>query len=154
MSLIEMEVILRADVLKLGRPGEKKRVAPGYARNYLIPNGLVWEATPGNLRLWEKEKEKRQKEAEQRLQNARERGGRLAQVVLHFSRPVGEENKLFGSVSRMDLWKSLKSAGFEVEKNQILLEAPLRTVGDHRVSVLLHPEVTISIGVTIVPRAS
>jgi len=147
-----MKVILRSDVDKLGRAGDVKEVSLGFGRNFLLPKRLAVEATPSALRWWEKGKEKRAKLVDARVKTAQELAGKLSGVALSFSRPAGAEGKLFGSVGKSDIVKSLKTCGFEVDKGAVALESPIKTAGDHEVELKLLPEVSAKIKVTVVPR--
>ena len=147
-----MKVILRSDVDSLGRAGEVKEVSAGFGRNFLIPQKLAMPATAAALSWWEKSKEKRAKLSENRLAQSKELASKIAGTSLSFSRPCGPEGKLFGSVGRTDIQKSLKTCGFDVDKQAIALESALKKVGDHEVELRLRPEVSAEIKVTIVAR--
>jgi len=147
-----MKVILRSDVSKLGRAGDVKDVADGFGRNFLFPRGLATPATPEAMKQWERGKEKRAKILAGKVAEAKELAGKINGVSLSFSRPAGEEGKLFGSVGKSDVLKSLKSCGFTVEKDAVVLEQPIKQVGDHEIEVRLMPEATAKIKVTVVAR--
>ena len=147
-----MKVILRETVEKVGRAGEVKVVADGFGRNYLLPNRLALIATPAALKQWEKTKEKRVKLVEATQSKARELAGKLAGVSLSFSRPAGAEGKLFGSVGKSDILKSLKTCGYTVEKDAVVLESSLKQVGEHEVELRLAPEVSAKIKVQVSAR--
>lgn len=147
-----MKVILRSDVAALGRAGDIKEVALGFGRNYLIPKRLALPATAEALRWWEKGKERREKLAEKKLTGAREMAGKISGVSLSFSRPAGAEGKLFGSVGKSDIIKSLKTCGYDVAKEAVILESAIKTVGEHELELKLAPEVSAKIKVSIVPR--
>lgn len=144
-----MKVILQTDVSKLGSMGEVKQVARGYARNYLIPRGLALEATQANLSFWKRVEARKREQEEKRLENARQRAERLREVSLSFSRAAGEQGKLFGSVGKADIAKSLKASGFDLEKSAIELSEPIKAVGDFQVEVRLHPKVSAAIKVSV-----
>ncbi|MBI4348427.1 MAG: 50S ribosomal protein L9 [Elusimicrobia bacterium] len=148
-----MKVILRSDVDKLGRAGDIKQVATGYARNFLIPRKLAQEATPTAIKWHEKGAERRAKQREKQVSQAQEIAGKLAGVHLSFSRPAGDQGKLFGSVGKSDISDSLKASGFTIDKKSIGLAAAIKEVGDHEVELKLAPEVTAKIKVSIVARA-
>src|SRR5437870_5138514 len=116
-----MKVILRSDVDKLGRAGDIKQVASGFARNFLIPRKLAHEATPAAIQFHEKGAERRAKVREKTVSAAQETAGKIAGVHLSFSRPAGDQGKLFGSVGKSDIADSLKASGFTVDKKAILL---------------------------------
>ncbi len=147
-----MKVILRSDVENLGRAGEIKEAASGFARNYLIPRRLAVEATASALRWWEKGQERRAKLADERLAQARELAQKLGGVSLSFSRPAGSEGKLFGSIGKSDILKSLKACGYAVDKQAVLLESAIKQTGEHEVELRLLPQVTTRIKVTVVAR--
>lgn len=147
-----MKVILRSDVEKLGRSGDVKDVSDGFGRNYLLPKRLALPATPAALKAWEKTKEKRSKLAETKTSQSKELASKLNGVSLSFSRPAGAEGKLFGSVGKSDIVKSLKSCGYEVDKSVIVLDAAIKQTGDHDVELRLLPDVSAKIKVTVVAR--
>ncbi len=147
-----MKVILKTAVDNLGRAGDVKDVADGYARNFLLPRKLAETATPSALKYWEKGKEKRAQAVAAEVKAAQEIAGKLAGVSLSFSMPASEEGKLFGSVGKTDVLKSLKAAGFEVPKNSVRLETALKTVGEHDVDLRLAPEVSAKVKVVVSAR--
>lgn len=148
-----MRVVLRSDVEKLGTAGEVRNVAAGFARNYLIPKGLAMEATPETIRWFERGREKRQRLRERTTQVSREVASKLAGVALSFTRAVGEQGKLFGSVGKSDIVGSLKASGFAVEKSAVVLDAAIKQVGDCEVEIRLHPEVSAKIKVSVLARS-
>jgi large subunit ribosomal protein L9 len=146
------EVILREDIKTLGRAGEMVKVKPGYARNYLLPQGLAYEATEGN---------KKRVAAEGRVRAARDQAERgeaerlaatLSQVSLTLTGKAGEEGKLFGSITSQDIADALGRQGHTVDRRKIELDHPIKTTGSHTVSVRLHPEVHAQVGVSVVPE--
>jgi large subunit ribosomal protein L9 len=147
-----MKVILRTTVDHLGRAGEIKDVAAGYARNFLLPRKLAEEATPSAIKYWEKGKEKRAQIVAEEIKTAKGLAEKLAGVNLTFSMPASEEGKLFGSVGKTDVLKSLKAAGYEVPKNSVRLETALKTTGEHEVDLRLAPEVLAKVKVTVSAR--
>lgn len=147
-----MKVILKSTVDHLGRVGEVKEVAAGYARNFLLPRKLAEPATPSALKYWEKGKEKRAAVVAAEVKAAKELSDKLSGVNLTFSMPASEEGKLFGSVGKTDVLKSLKAAGYEVPKNSVRLETALKTTGEHEVELRLAPEVTAKVKVTVSAR--
>jgi large subunit ribosomal protein L9 len=148
-----MKVILRSDVENLGRAGDIKQVANGYARNFLIPRGMAMEATPSAVKWYEKGAERRAKQREKQTSVAQEQAGKMAGVLLSFTRPVGEQGKLFGSVGKADIADSLKASGFAVDKKSIVLPAAIKEVGDHEVEVKLQTDVSAKIKVSVVARS-
>jgi large subunit ribosomal protein L9 len=147
-----MEVILRQAVENVGRPGEIVKVSNGYARNYLLPRGLAYEATPGNRRRIEQEKARLEAADNQRRSEAQELAARLEPVSLTFSARVGEEDKLFGSVTAADIAHQLQAQGFPVEKRQIDLHEPIKALGVFKVPVRLHAEVKPEIRVWVIKQ--
>jgi large subunit ribosomal protein L9 len=147
-----MKVILKNTVDHLGRAGDVKDVADGYARNFLLPRKLAEAATPSALKYWEKGKEKRAAVVAAEVKVAQELAGKLSGVNLTFSMPASEEGKLFGSVGKTDVLKSLKAAGYDVPKNSVRLETALKTTGEHEVELRLAPEVLAKVKVTVSAR--
>jgi large subunit ribosomal protein L9 len=147
-----MEVILRQAVENLGKPGDVVKVSNGYARNFLLPRGVAFEATPGNLKRIEQEKERLEAAENERRTAAQTLAERLEQVSLTFSARVGEEGKLFGSVTAADIVQQLETQGFQIEKRQIDLHEPLRTLGVFRVPVRLHADVKPEIKVWVIKQ--
>jgi len=136
-----MKVILRADITNIGRQGDVKEVSPGYARNYLLPRQLVMEATPQNMKLWEREKVKLEKQREQVIQSARELADKIEKLSVTIPVKVGEGGKLFGSVTSTIIAEALEKLGTKVNKHDVLLPEPLKEVGVFTVDIRLHPEV-------------
>ena len=144
-----MKVILTKDLENLGKAGALVDVKPGYGRNYLLPNGMAVPATAKNIRQLEHEKAGILSRAAKHRSNMDAQAKKLASVELHFSRKVGEQDKLFGSVTSKDIHDQLVSQGYEVDRKQIHLPEPLKVLGTHEVEVKLHPEVTARLKVTI-----
>ena len=147
-----IEVILREDVRTLGRAGEMVRVKPGYARNYLLPKGLAYEATEGNKKRIAAETRARASRNEAERSEAQRVADTLSGVTLKLSGKAGEEGKLFGSITAQDIADALQRQGHLVDKRRIELEHPIKTLGDHGVSVRLHPEVNAELRVSVVPE--
>ena len=147
-----MEVVLREDIENLGRMGDVVRVKDGYARNYLLPRGLVVLADKKNLKAMEHEQRMIAQRRERLTREARSFGEKLSQVSLEFAAKVGEEGRLFGSVTNLDIEKALKAQGFEVDRRKIVLDAPIKTVGEYDVPVRLGPEVTPTVKVKVAPE--
>lgn len=147
-----MKVILRSDVDNLGRAGDVKEVKDGYGRNFLLPRKLATVATEAAMKQWEKGKEKRSKLLATKQTELKGLAGKIDGVSLSFSRPAGAEGKLFGSVGKSDILKSLKTIGYEVDKEALVLDQSIKQVGDHEVEVRLMPEVSAKIKVTVVAR--
>ena len=145
-----MEVILRAAVENLGHPGDIVNVSPGYGRNYLLPRGLAYAATPGNKKRMEQERQRLEAAETSRRATASQLAERLEQVSLTFSARVGDEGKLFGSVTASDIVHQLESQGFAVEKRQVDLHEPIRSLGVYRVPIRLHADVKPEIKVWVI----
>ena len=145
-----IEVILREDIKTLGRAGEMVRVKPGYARNYLLPQGLAYEATEGNKKRVAAEANARTSRNQAERAEAERAAATLGGVTLSLKGKAGEEGKLFGSITSQDIADALARAGHTVDKRRIELEHPIKTVGDHTVSVRLHPEVHAELRVSVV----
>lgn len=144
-----MEVVLKEDIENLGHMGDVVKVKDGYARNYLLPRGLVVLANNKNLKALEHEQRMIAQRRERLTKEAQGISGKLAAVSLEFTAKVGEEGRLFGSVTTMDIEKALKEQGFEVERRRIVLDAPIKNVGDYEVPIRLRPEVMPSIKVKV-----
>jgi large subunit ribosomal protein L9 len=147
-----MEVILRQAVENVGKPGEIVKVSNGFARNYLLPRGLAYEATAGNRKRIEQEKARLEAAENQRKSEAEELAARLEPVQLTFSARVGEEDKLFGSVTSADIAHQLQAQGFQIEKRQIDLHEPIKSLGVFKVPVRLHAEVKPEIKVWVIKQ--
>ena len=147
-----MEIILRQAVENLGKPGDVVKVKPGYARNYLLPHGLAYEATPGNLKRIQQERDRLEAAENERRGTAQGLAEKLEQVSLTFSARVGEEGKLFGSVTAADLAAQLEAQGFHIEKRQIDLHEPIKSLGVYRVPVRLHADVKPEIRVWVIKQ--
>ncbi len=145
-----MNVILKKEVPNLGKYGDRVKVAEGYARNYLIPKDLAAEATAGNLKQFEAEKEAFLSKEKERMEKAEKLRSGIEALSLTFRRKAGEDKKLFGSVTAHDIESELKGKGFNVEKKDVLLEEAIKTLGNFTVSVKLHPEVTAVIKIGVV----
>jgi large subunit ribosomal protein L9 len=147
-----MEVILRQAVENLGKPGDVVKVSNGYGRNHLLPRGIAFEATPGNLRRIAQEKSRLEAAENERRTAAQGLAEKLEQVSLTFSAKVGDEGKLFGSVTAADIAHQLEAQGFEIEKRQIDLHEPLKALGVFRVPVRLHADVKPEIRVWVIKQ--
>jgi len=144
-----IEVILREDVKTLGRTGEMVRVKPGYARNYLLPQGLAYEATEGNKKRIAAETRARATRDQADRSEAERLAATLSAVQLSLTGKAGEEGKLFGSITSQDVADALARKGHTVDKRRIELEHPIKTVGEHAVTVRLHPEVHAELRVSV-----
>ena len=147
-----MEVILRNAIDKLGHPGDVVTVSAGYARNYLVPRGFAYPATEGNKKRIAQEKTRLEAAETGRREAAESIAERLGEVSLTFAARVGDEGKLFGSVTTSDIAHQLEAQGFKVEKRQIELNEPIKALGVYRVGVRLHADVKPEIKVWIIKQ--
>jgi large subunit ribosomal protein L9 len=145
-----MEVILREDVKDLGKAGQLVKVKPGYARNFLLPRGLAYEASEGNRRRIEAEAKARSARQAQEQDAARELAARLAATPVTLARKAGEGDRLFGSITAQDIADALAKAGLTIDRRKIELDHPLKTLGQHAVPVNLHHDLKGEIRVTVV----
>ena len=145
-----MEIILRADVQHLGKIGEVVKVKDGYARNYLLPQGLAYPATEANKKKITYEGERLAKQQAAEKSAAETEATRLAAVHLSFEVKVGEEEKLYGSVTASDIQRKLEELGIHVDKRKIDLAEPIRELGEYNVGIKIHPEVRPEVRVTVV----
>ncbi|MBT7308222.1 MAG: 50S ribosomal protein L9 [Gammaproteobacteria bacterium] len=146
-----MDVILLEKVANLGGLGDKVSVKPGYARNYLLPQGKAKAATAANLKEFEERRAELERVAAEVLSVAQARAEKLASVTVEIAHQAGEEGKLFGSVTGADIAKAITDAGVEVTKSEIRLpNGPLRELGEHEVSIVLHTDVSSSVTVSVV----
>jgi large subunit ribosomal protein L9 len=136
-----MELILRDDVEKLGRRGEVVRVADGYARNYLLPLGLGMAVTAANKAMIEKERKAHLARLAKEKAEWEQVASRIGGLRFVAPRKVGENDVLYGSVTSSDIAQFLEGKGIEVDKRKVLLEEPIKSLGEHEVRVRLHPEV-------------
>lgn len=146
-----MKLILRKAVENLGDPGEIVDVKPGFGRNYLIPQGLAYEASAGNIRRLEEEKVKAEERSKRDYLEAKRRAAQLDHLSLTFHARAGEDGKLFGSVTGGDIVDRANEAGldFKLERRQVLLDEPLKTLGASKVTLRLYAEVEVEIDVQV-----
>jgi len=147
-----IELILIKDVADLGKVGDVVKVAPGYARNYLLPRAYAEKVTPGALRRVEAIKLRLQKEHEERVAVAKAMADKLAGAAVTIAVAAGENGKLYGSVNALMIAEALKEKGIEVEKNVIVLDEPLHELGDFDVVIKLHAEVSATVKVTVAAK--
>ncbi|MEK7783276.1 MAG: 50S ribosomal protein L9 [Candidatus Binatota bacterium] len=147
-----MEVILKEDIVNLGKMGEVVRVRDGYARNYLLPRGLVLMANKKNLKGFEHQKRVIGAQREKVVKQAQGLSDKLAAVSLVIAVKTGEEGKLFGSVTNMDIERALREKGFDIERRKIHLDEPIKNLGDFEVPIRLAADVTATIRVSVVPE--
>lgn len=149
---MSVEVILREDVQSLGRAGDLVKVKPGYARNFLLPKGLAFEATEGNKKRIAAEARVRSAKLASERAGAEALAARVAALALTLPGKAGEEGKLFGSITAADIAAALAAAGVEIDRRKIELEHPIKTLGMHSVPVRLHPDVHAEVKVNVIPE--
>jgi large subunit ribosomal protein L9 len=147
-----MKVILREDVPNLGRSGELVNVKPGYGRNYLLPRKLAVLANEANVRQLEHDRAVISARQAKLRGNAEEQAKRINAVAVTIARKVGEQEKLFGSVTALDIAEALASKGQKVDRRHIHLPEPIKTTGTHQVEIRLHRDVIAQIRVDVVPE--
>jgi large subunit ribosomal protein L9 len=146
-----MKVILRRDVKGLGHEGDLKEVRDGYARNFLLPSGAATLADMGALKNWERHRGEREDRAQQIRSEAQKIADRLSETKLEVAVKAGEKNRLFGSVTNREIAELLAKQGIEIDRHQITVREPIKTVGEHRVTVNLHHGIEAQVVVTVVP---
>ncbi len=144
-----MQVILEQDVPNLGKKGELKEVAKGYARNHLLPRGLAVEATPQRLRDWKQRQEKEEAANKELAEKAHKQAEKISQKEINIKMPAGEGGRLFGSVTPADIAKKLSEEGFEVDKKKIEVSEQIKNLGSYTVDVRLHPGIKAEITVLV-----
>ena len=145
-----MDVILKQHVINVGRAGEIVTVKEGYARNYLIPQGLALRATDANKRRVEAESKHRSVQLSAELEEAQTLKAALDAVSTTFKAKAGEGDKLFGSVTTADIADRLAELGYSIDKRHIELHEPLKMIGIHKVPIRLHPDVHAEVEVSVV----
>jgi large subunit ribosomal protein L9 len=148
-----MQVILTQDVTNLGKAGELVSVRPGYGRNYLVPRGMAVSATAANVHRLEHDKRVIAKKVAKERAGAESQAERINVVTLQFDRQVGEDDKMFGSVTSRDLVEQLKKAGVDIDHRQIALEQPIKALGKYEVPVKLSAGVTAQLKFFVVAKA-
>ena len=146
---MNVQLILSEDVPNLGHPGDVVRVSAGYARNYLLPRKLAVEANPRNLREFEHQKRLAMVKREALKSQAMSLKERIEGLSLILHARTGEEGKLFGSVTNIDLERSLHDKGFAVDRRRIVLHEPIKQLGDYSVAIRLQPEVEATLKFTV-----
>ena len=146
-----MKLILRNAVENLGDPGDIVDVAPGYGRNYPVPQGLAYEASEANIRRLEEEKVQAEERTRRDFLEAKRRAAQLENTLLTFHARASEDGKLFGSVTAGDIADRSSDQGldFKVERRQVLLDEPLKVLGSSKVAIRLYAEVEVEIDVSI-----
>lgn len=144
-----MEVILREDIEKLGSRGQVVKVADGFARNYLLPRRLAVPATEANRKIVEQERQAALRREAKEKAAAEELAKMLAGLVLTTTQKAGEADQLFGSVTAKDIADLLEKQGYQIDRRKIVLDHPIKTLGEHKVTLRLHREVSVEITVNV-----
>jgi large subunit ribosomal protein L9 len=144
-----MKVILKEDVGKLGYMGDIVNVKDGYARNFLIPRGIAAVADTKNVKALEHEKRVIDRRAEKHRAESQTLAEKISAVTLKLKAKAGEEEKLFGSVTAMDIAEALKAEGFEIDKKKIVLDEPIKRLGSHTASIKVAREVNATVNVEV-----
>ena len=147
-----MKIVLLKDVDNLGIVGDELVVKDGYARNYLLPNGLAVEATQGMLHALEQAKRKRQRQEQQIKEECEQLAEKLKDVSCTVAMETGEEDKIFGSVTSEMISECLQQEGFEIDKKKILIAESIKSLGVYNVDIKLHPEIKAQIRVWVVKK--
>jgi large subunit ribosomal protein L9 len=145
-----MEVILKEDIVNVGKIGEVVRVRDGYARNYLLPRGLVLVANKKNLKTFEHQKKVVADQKQKIIRQAQTVGDQLAGIALVIAMKAGEEGRLFGSVTNMQIEKALKAKGLNVDRRKIHLEEPIKSVGEYEIPIRLAADLTVPLKVSVI----
>ena len=144
-----MEIILKQSIDKLGEAGDRVTVSNGYARNFLLPKGVAIQATKQNIAMLEHEKSVIEQQKRKARREAEKVAGKLRSLSCVLKRQVGDQDKLFGSVTSIDIAEFLKERGIEVERKNILLDEPIKELGTFRIPIRFHPEVTAELKVKV-----
>ena len=147
-----MEVILREHVDNLGRRGDVVKVAPGYARNFLLPRKLALAVTEGNKKIIERERTVADARETEERQTAEALASRVGQAEISIARRVGDTEQLYGSVTSADIAEALAEKGLEIDKRKIHLDEPIKAIGEFTVPVRLHRDVTAQLKVLVVKQ--
>jgi large subunit ribosomal protein L9 len=147
---VYMQVILRKNIEKLGAAGDMIEVSNGYGRNYLLPRGLAIEATPRNIKTIEHEKILISERKKSEIRDAEEIKKKISEISVTIAMQAGEEDKLFGAVTTMDIEEALSKEGISIDKRNIFLEEPIKRLGIYNVNVKVHPEVMTELKVWVV----
>ncbi len=148
--MAHVKLILLEDVESLGLAGSEVSVAPGYARNYLIPRGLAAKAAPGVLRVLAANREKIEAKRKDALTAAQALAAKLMEAHVEIAMQASEDSQLFGSVTARNIAEALGKAGFQVEHSHVMIETPIKALGEFEVSVKLHHDVAAAVKVTVV----
>jgi len=144
-----MKVLMKQDVAKIGKKGQILEVKEGYARNFLIPGGLAVEASGGAMKQIEEEKKASDRHKAKEKEEAQALAKKIEAVSILLKHKAGEEGRLFGSITSAEVAEALKQKSFTVDKKKIVLDEPIRLVGDYSVTIKLHPEVAAHLNVRV-----
>jgi large subunit ribosomal protein L9 len=145
-----MKVILKEDIKHVGKMGQIVDVADGYARNYLIPKGLVAEASTKNIKFLEHEKRIIQDKAKKIKDSAQDVASKISSTIISIKAKTGEEGKLFGSITTMDIAEALQKEGIDIDKKKISLEEPIKRLGSYTVNIKLHHDVSAPLSIQVI----
>ena len=145
-----MEVILREEIDNLGRRGDVVKVAPGYARNYLLPKRLAVAANESNKKIVEQEKEAYLRRESKEIGDATDLAKIMGSVEVTIAQKAGENDQLFGSVTAQDITAALERAGYTIDRKKVNLAEPIKALGDYKVTVKLHREVSVELPVHVI----
>jgi large subunit ribosomal protein L9 len=148
-----MKVILTQDVDTLGQKGEVVEVKPGYGRNFLIPRGMAVVANSSNVRRYEEELRQQARKIEQASAQAQALARRISNLEIAIQKPVGEEERLFGTVTTQDVVDELQKHGIEVDRRKVSFAEDIRTLGTYTATIRVHPEHTAELTVKVVPES-
>jgi large subunit ribosomal protein L9 len=144
-----MKVILKENVENLGHIGDIVKVAPGYARNFLVPKGFAIEATEKNAKALEHAKRHLEYKKNRVLEAAKQLAAKIEGLTIAIAHQAGADDKLFGAVTNMELAEQLKAQGVEIDRKRIVLDEPIKHLGDFTAAIKLHPEVTATLKVSV-----
>ena len=147
-----MEIILREDVDKLGPRGKVVKVADGYARNFLLPKRMAVPATAANKKIVEQEREAHLRREAKEVADAQDLSKLVEDVSVTIAHKAGEQEQLFGSVTAQNIADALAKQNFNIDRKKIHLDDPIKQLGEYKVAIRLHRDVTVEIGVTVVPE--
>ncbi|HVT91582.1 MAG TPA: 50S ribosomal protein L9 [Bryobacteraceae bacterium] len=145
-----MEVILREDIEKLGNRGQVVKVAPGYARNFLLPKRLAVAATESNKKIVEQERQAHLRKEAKVAADAQDLAKLLANASVTIVQKAGENDQLFGSVTAKDVAEALEQQNYSIDRRKVLLDEPIKSLGEHKVTIRLHKDVSVEIPVHVV----
>jgi large subunit ribosomal protein L9 len=145
-----MKVILKQNVPSLGKTGDLVKVNDGYARNLLIPKGLATEANEKNIKTFEHEKKNILQRAEKELKAAQDQAAKLSEVTITIARKVGDQDKIFGSVTSKDIELALKEKGFDIDKKMIVHDEQIKSLGEFKIKIKIHSGIEAEIKLNVV----